>query len=153
VIEKMMEKSIEDLPFAFVQALKTLGNDESRKILLYLLEKGEASYTELLKTFSIIKGKLNYHLKKLASAGLIRRYYREGKDYPHHSFYEPTNLAKKLIEAIIQTYMGKGPPEYQFPLTSSYDLSLKPMQEHSYLKSPLIMPGYHCSNSIYIGAR
>ena len=104
---------MEDLPEPMVLALQALSNKDERMILLCLLDRGELSYSEIHKLFPMRKGRLNYHLKKLFNAGLIRKYYKDGRliGQPYHSYYEPTDLGRRLVNAILDVYLKRGPRE------------------------------------------
>lgn len=53
------------------KALSHLRNRTSRAILMNVLDRGSAGFSELLGLVGVSKSTLSYHLKRLAAAGLI----------------------------------------------------------------------------------
>jgi predicted transcriptional regulator len=53
------------------KVLSFLRNRPSRIILLYVLDRGEISFSELHSLLAISKSTLSYHLKRLSEAGII----------------------------------------------------------------------------------
>lgn len=96
-----METVHKDFAKPIVDAIDALNAKERRQILIEL-EAGSLSYSKILQKTRLEKGTLNYHLKKLVASGLLRRYLREGKLYT--SFYEVTNLGRRLIEGILNAF-------------------------------------------------
>ncbi len=69
---------------------KALSHPDRARILEYLLEKGEASFTELTKLLDTSPGKVSYHLRVLMEAGLVEETGR--------GTYKPTARAAKTTE-------------------------------------------------------
>jgi DNA-binding transcriptional ArsR family regulator len=56
--------------------LKALSSSKRREIMKHILEKGSATYTELMQILGLdssMSGSFNYHLKELNDSGLIER--------------------------------------------------------------------------------
>ena len=82
--------------------VKGLDNTFRWTILEILLYKGELTYSNLRKELKINnKGKLNFHLNKLSSYGLITRSrdLREGLE--GRSYYDISYLGKKILTNLI----------------------------------------------------
>jgi len=56
-----------------------LGNPTRLAIALYLLSRERTTFIELAKTLNFTPGNLEFHLKALEKAGLVRTYYGFGK--------------------------------------------------------------------------
>jgi predicted transcriptional regulator len=53
------------------RALSHLRNRTSRAILIHVLDRGSAGFSEILGLVGVSKSTLSYHLKRLAAAGLV----------------------------------------------------------------------------------
>ncbi|WP_297067598.1 transcriptional regulator [Thermococcus sp.] len=56
-----------------------LGNPTRLAIALYLLSRERTTFIELVKALNFTPGNLEFHLKALEKAGLVRTYYGFGK--------------------------------------------------------------------------
>ncbi|GAB6100844.1 hypothetical protein JCM16138_00670 [Thermococcus atlanticus] len=56
-----------------------LGNPTRLAIALYLLSRERTSFTELRKALKLTAGNLEFHLKALEDAGIVRTYYGFGR--------------------------------------------------------------------------
>ncbi|WP_297416967.1 transcriptional regulator [Thermococcus sp.] len=56
-----------------------LGNPTRLAIALYLLSRERTTFIELAKALNFTPGNLEFHLKALEKAGLVRTYYGFGK--------------------------------------------------------------------------
>lgn len=64
-------KNIKDKLDYLVSLFKGLSQEHRIRILLLLISKGSATFSELSNELNISSGKLNFHLRKLVDAGLI----------------------------------------------------------------------------------
>jgi len=99
-----------DFPEPMVKAIKALGNKNMRKILLYLLDRGPGTALQIQEETKIDYETLEKYLKIMSYASLIRPFYDSpayiGTATINHQYYEPTPLAKVLVNNIIKSYMG-----------------------------------------------
>ncbi len=56
-----------------------LGNPTRLAIALYLLSRERTTFAELARTLKLTPGNLEFHIKALEKAGLVRTYYGFGK--------------------------------------------------------------------------
>jgi len=80
-----------------------LTHDMRLKIMKYLSENDTASFSQLIsfshlkKEFNLNPNTLNYHLKVLEHAGLIRSNYHKEPNQREYSKYEVTNLGREML--------------------------------------------------------
>jgi DNA-binding transcriptional ArsR family regulator len=105
-----------DFSAPVVAAIEALDSDQRRRILIDLSENGSLSYSEIQKRIEIEKGTLNYHLKKLVAAGLVRNILVSQGALPYSSYYEISDLAKDMVDGLISAFR---PPSAQVRITST----------------------------------
>jgi DNA-binding transcriptional ArsR family regulator len=86
-----------------VAVVEALASNERRRILIELEEKMRLSYSEILQRTGQSKGALNYHLKQLAAAGMIRNFI-DGNMEPYSSYYEVSEFGRNLIENLLDSF-------------------------------------------------
>lgn len=83
-----------------------LGNPTRLAIALYLLSKERTTFTELKKALKLTSGNLEFHLKALEEAGIIRTYYGFGRrprkfvEITDEGVKELTKVMRVLREAV-----------------------------------------------------
>jgi DNA-binding HxlR family transcriptional regulator len=102
-----MSFTVDDFPEELIIPIKALTDETRRKILLSLIERDAASYSQMQNGFQIKKGTLNHHLHKLVSAGLIRNFSIYSPVNPYNSYYAITDFGRKLVEGFRQTLEPK----------------------------------------------
>lgn len=93
-----------DFVIPVIDAIKALDSDERRRILIELEEAGSLSYSELKQKTGYKKGTLNYHLKELAAAGMIRNFLMDQEITSYTSYYEVSDLGRNIIEGILSAF-------------------------------------------------
>ena len=68
------------------------------RILFELVSNSPASFTELYNRVGYRKSELSYHIEKLMSSSLARRYTKKERGEMYESYYEPTTLLLRLLE-------------------------------------------------------
>ena len=81
-------------------ALGSIANEKRREIL-YLLEKGDKSFSEIQSALKMDKGSLTYHMKDLVRAGVAANIYerRGGNSNARlYSFYKLTSFGAYVLD-------------------------------------------------------
>ena len=117
--------SSKDFPNPVVAVIEALDSSERRQILVELEEKGSLSYSEILQRTGLSKGTLNYHLKKLATAGMTRNFIQAENVEHYSSYYEVSEFGRNVIENLLESFR---PPSrrirYSMVSTTSLDLEI-----------------------------
>jgi DNA-binding transcriptional ArsR family regulator len=96
-----------DFPEEMIHPIKALTDQNRRKILLFLLENEQISYSQLYsqikKENKISKGTFNHHLQVLVGAALIRNFNINNPSSNHNSFYTISNFGRRFLEGLHQT--------------------------------------------------
>jgi len=98
-----MSFTVRDLPEELVQPIKALTDETRRRILISLLEKDSAHYSDIKNNFQIKNGTLNHHLHILVSSGLIRNFSIKIPGNPYNSYYAITDFGRKFMAGLRQT--------------------------------------------------
>jgi DNA-binding transcriptional ArsR family regulator len=106
-----------DFPKPIVSIIDALASNQRRRILMEIKEAGQLSYSDILSRTGDYKGTLNYHLKKLVSAGLLRNFLADKEVKPFTSFYEVTKIANDVIAGIIKAFE---PPKPELVAIADY---------------------------------
>ena len=104
-----MEASQNDLATPIVNAIESLYSKHRRRILIELQESNSLSYTELKERIGLVKGTFNYHLKKLSGAGMVRNFSLEQEETSFVSYYEISELGKRIVDGIYSAYKPPSP--------------------------------------------
>lgn len=92
-------------PQILKEAIKGLDNESRWKILEYLIENGETSYTNLLNALKISnKGKLTFHLRRLSKSAILNRYEILGTETGEKSFYNISPFGKDVINGLMSAF-------------------------------------------------
>ena len=117
--------SSKDFPDPIVGIIEALDSNERRLILIELGEKGSLPYSEILQRTGLSKGTLNYHLKKLATAGMTRNFIHAENSEHYSSYYEVSEFGRSVIENLLDSFR---PPNrrirYSIVSTTSVDLEI-----------------------------
>jgi DNA-binding HxlR family transcriptional regulator len=101
----MQVKSFE-FPYALKNAIKGLDNDLRLKIVEYLAENGETSYSKILKGLKIKnKGKLTFHLRELSKSGVIERFELLGTKTDEKSFYNVSPFGRGVVNGLMSSLL------------------------------------------------
>lgn len=101
----MQIKSFE-FPYALKNAIKGLDNDLRLKIVEYLVENGETSYSKILKVLEIKnKGKLTFHLRELSKSGVIDRFELLGTKTDEKSFYNISPFGRSVVNSLMSSLL------------------------------------------------
>ena len=83
------------------RALDALGQENRRKIILFILKKKNMSFSDLIEYTELNSSTLNFHLKELMKAGLINNYYSKSENPGRkYSYYELTDFGKDFCKAL-----------------------------------------------------
>lgn len=90
-----------DFPKPIIEIIEALDSDKRRRILIELEDK-ILTHGNLLESQGLLNNDLNFHLKKLTSAGMIRCFLKgDGCDFLH---YEITNLGRDSINGLFSAF-------------------------------------------------
>jgi len=81
-----------------------LGNPTRLAIALYLLSREKATFTSLRKALNLTPGNLEFHLKALEEAGIVRTYYGFGKR--PRKFVEITDEGVGELKEVLEILRG-----------------------------------------------
>jgi len=95
--------SLQDFPKPIISIIEALDSEQRRRILMEL-EPRSLSYSEILHQTRLEKGTLNYHLKKLVAAGMIRNFPLDQQVSPYTSYYEVSGLGRKVVESLFNVF-------------------------------------------------
>jgi DNA-binding transcriptional ArsR family regulator len=97
-----------EFPYTIRNALKGLDNDLRLKIVEYLVENGETSYSKILKGLEIKnKGKLTFHLRKLSESGVIDRLELLGSNTDEKSFYNISPFGRNVVNGLMSSLLPR----------------------------------------------
>ncbi len=85
----------------WLEILPALENVERFNILIYLVNYGRKAFTQIKEARDLSPGNCTYHLNKLMKAGLIVNQYHQSEETREYSYYEATEKAKEVIEALM----------------------------------------------------
>jgi DNA-binding HxlR family transcriptional regulator len=111
-----------DFARPITEAIRALDSSERRQILIELNEAGSLSYSKLRLQTGFDKGTLNYHLKELSSAGMIRNFIVNNEVTPYTSYYEVSELGRNLIEGVLSAFRPALPKIQITASTFSFDI-------------------------------
>lgn len=94
---------IKQIPEEIRDAIRGLDSEARQAIFICLLGNGEMSFSELKEKIGIGKANLNFHLKELTKAMLVRHYYRHLVGAEKFSFYSVTPFGQNLMESVVQS--------------------------------------------------
>lgn len=92
-----------DFADPIILVIEALASDERRRIIIDLHETGSLSYSKIRERIELSKGTLNYHLKKLLSAGLVRNYIDDHTE-PYSSYYEVSEFGVSIIDNLLASF-------------------------------------------------
>jgi len=95
--------SLEDFPKPIVSIIEALDSEQRRRVLMEL-ETRSLSYSEILQQTRLDKGTLNYHLKKLVAAGMVRNFLVDQQVSPYTSYYEVSGLGRKVVDSLFNVF-------------------------------------------------
>jgi DNA-binding HxlR family transcriptional regulator len=94
-----------EFPAILKYAIEGFDNPLRWKILEYLVEHGETSYSNLLKALNINnKGKLTFHLRELSKNALLNRFEVIGIKTGEKSFYDISPFGRSLINGLMSAF-------------------------------------------------
>lgn len=103
-----METKSFEFPYALKNAIKGLDNDLRSKIVEYLVENGETSYSKILKELEIKnKGILTFHLRELSKSGVIERLELLGSKKDQKSFYNVSPFGRNVINGLMSSLLPR----------------------------------------------
>jgi len=111
-----------DFEKPIVTIIEALRSKHRRRILIDLRESNHLSYSEILQQTNLQKGTLNYHLKKLVSAGMIRNFLLDRQVSPYTSYYEVSELGKNVVEGFFNAFR---PPAYRLQIFTSTSVNIQ----------------------------
>jgi len=92
-----------DFANPIVVVIEALASDDRRRIIIDLHETGSLSYSKIRERTGLSKGTLNYHLKKLSSAGMIRNHIHD-EVQPYSSYYEVSEFGASIIDNLLASF-------------------------------------------------
>lgn len=116
-----MISSTRDFAKPVVTMIEALNSEQRRRILIELEEAGSLSYSEILQRTRLDKGTLNYHLKNLVAAAMIRNFLVDRQVSPYTSYYEVSELGRRFIEGLLNAFR---PPVRQVRLKATANYSI-----------------------------
>lgn len=101
-LEKV-EKYSTAFPDEIKRAIEGLGNETRYAIVSFLLERGEASFTEIAEALGVDSYYINDHLKKLVAAGIVQNFVRKGEIGKRRSYYRISPYGYRFLKSIFES--------------------------------------------------
>jgi DNA-binding MarR family transcriptional regulator len=86
----------------WLEILPALENVERFNLVIFLANAGRKTFTQIKEARDLSPGNCTYHLNKLMKAGLVVNQYHQREDTREYSYYEATDKAKEVLEALLQ---------------------------------------------------
>ncbi|MDP2901471.1 MAG: helix-turn-helix domain-containing protein [Candidatus Bathyarchaeota archaeon] len=95
-----------EFPIELKDAIEALDNPVRMRIVEYLYDGHEATYTELLKMLGVRKGALTYHLKILTRAAVIYTLSRLDESFGdmHRAFYVMSPWGESVVDGLMSSF-------------------------------------------------
>ncbi len=95
-----------EFPIELKDAIEALDNPVRMRIVEYLYDGHEATYTELLKMLGVRKGALTYHLKILTRAAVIYTLSRLDENFGdlHRAFYVLSPWGESVVDGLMSSF-------------------------------------------------
>jgi hypothetical protein len=113
-LESSANAQVSEIPQEVKRAVRGLDNPVRWKIVEVLRANFELSYTQLMESLHIEKGRLTYHLNELLKGAIIQNYSKDGLESQYDSFYAVTHFGEMLISSLIEPLR---PPQAQINFT------------------------------------
>jgi len=106
-----------EIPVELKDAIEALGHPVRIKIVEYLYDGREATYTELLRVTGVRKGSLTYHLDILTRAAVVGAWSRLDGNLGdmRRAGYMLSPWGKEVIDGLISNYYSMISPEKVAP--------------------------------------
>lgn len=93
-------------PEELVDAVEALDHPVRARIVEYLYDGRDATYTELLRMLGVRKGTLTYHLKILTVAAVIYTLSRLDEDFGdmHKAYYRLSPWGKAVVDGLMSSF-------------------------------------------------
>ncbi len=88
------------IPNEIKDAVSALGH-ELRWCIVERLQQSDLSYTELLRSIKVSKGRLTHHLNRLMESGLVDNFSQGYVKEPYSSYYRLSDFGKDFISALL----------------------------------------------------
>ncbi|MBP2132816.1 DNA-binding HxlR family transcriptional regulator [Methanomicrobium sp. W14] len=108
--DEAIEEYLSEIPLEIRNSLKPLAKDKAFAIYIAILKNEELKFNEIKKCFGTSSsGEIDRYLKELSRAGLVRRISKNMDDIgiSEKSYYQSTNIGKKLIRGILEELLVK----------------------------------------------
>ena len=94
------------LPEPLLDAIEAFDHPVRMRIVEYLYDGRDATYTELLRMLGIRKGALTYHLKILTVAAVIYSLTSLDEDFAdiHKAFYRLSRWGKAMVDGLMSSF-------------------------------------------------
>ena len=92
------------IPDTFKFALNAISNEFRFVLLLFLIDNGPTSFTEVTKFTRSVKSLIANHVKKLELGGLVQNYFEKVEESNDYSFYKITDFGKSIVSGIFNSY-------------------------------------------------
>jgi len=100
VFTEMREKMHIEIDPMIQEAILSFKEPTDFTLIALLIACGPLSFSEILEEMQINPTILNRVLDRLINGALVNNFYAKKANSKKHSFYEATNLAKKLIQKL-----------------------------------------------------
>lgn len=85
------------------RAIKGLGNEVRYAILAYLLERKEASFSDITEELGLDNSSFRAHVKKLISGGLVENFIKHGEIREKYSYYRITPYGYSFLNHLYRS--------------------------------------------------
>ena len=120
-----MSRNSDEIPHEIKDAISALDDPIRWRIVENLLEKNELSYTEILNSLKISKGKLSYHLAKMTRGALLEKFGKNDVSLKYDSYYCLSSYGNKVIFGLMTALAPAA-----FPTSSNIPVGRKQPSRH-----------------------
>jgi len=92
------------IPDTFKFALNAVSNKIRFALLLFLIDNGPTSFTEIVEITRSVKSLVANHVKKLELGALVQNYFEKVKESNDYSFYKITVFGKSIVSGLLNNY-------------------------------------------------
>lgn len=103
MVSDSVKKYSNVFPNEIKRAIEGLDNEVRYAIVSLLLQRGEASFTEIIDELKIDNRSFSNHVKKLIAGGLVQNFIRKGDIREKYSFYRLTPFGYNFLRSLFKS--------------------------------------------------
>ncbi len=124
-----VKKYADVFPNEIKRAVDGIDNEVRYAIVSLLLQRGEASFTDIVKELKIDNRSFSNHIKKLVAGGLVQNFIKKGDFREKYSYYRLTPYGYNFVRCLFKslepnpeiTIWLPAEPEYAIDFAAHFD--------------------------------